>query len=168
MGYKDMTAVYPGSFDPVTLGHLDIIRRAAKAAERLIVAVADKPSKQTMFSADERMEFLKHETRQQPNVTVELFSGMLAAFVLEKKADVIIRGIRSYNDFQYEQLMAKYNLDLTNGIDTWYMASRPELTHISSSAVKEAARLVAQSGFDTGILGTLVPERVKQVLFKRV
>jgi pantetheine-phosphate adenylyltransferase len=163
-----MTAVYPGSFDPVTFGHLDIIKRAAKAVDYLYVAVSDKPGKHTMFNADERIDFLKKETEQLPNIRVELFSGMLAAYALSKSADVIIRGIRGYDDFQYEQVMAKYNYELTQGTDTWYIASKPEFSHISSSAVKETARLVKQSGFDTGILETLVPERVRLAIIARV
>jgi pantetheine-phosphate adenylyltransferase len=161
-----MTAVYPGTFDPVTLGHLDIIRRAAKAVERLIIAVVDKPSKQTMFTAAERIEFIKHETKHMPNVTVELFSGMLAPFVIANKIDVIIRGIRSYSDFENERIMARYNLELTQGTDTWFLTSGPEFSHISSSAVKETAGLIAQSGFNTDIMEALVPERVKQTLRK--
>jgi pantetheine-phosphate adenylyltransferase len=162
-----MTAVYPGTFDPVTLGHLDIIRRAAKAAERLIVAVADNPNKRTMFTAAERMEFIRHETGHMPNVTVESFAGMLAPFILVKNADIIIRGIRGGGDFQYERIMARYNLELTKGTDTWFLTSGPEFSHISSSAVKETAGLIMQSGFDTSIMETLVPERVIHALTTR-
>jgi pantetheine-phosphate adenylyltransferase len=162
-----MTAVYPGTFDPVTLGHLDIIRRAAKVVERLIVAVADNPSKRTMFTACERIELIKHETAHMQNVTVKMFSGMLASFILSNDVDVIIRGVRSCGDLQNERIMARFNLELTKGTDTWFLASGPEFSHISSSAVKETAGLIAQSGFNTDIMETLVSERVIQALTTR-
>ncbi len=155
-----MTACYPGSFDPVTLGHMDVIKRVAKVVEKLFIAVMDNPDKKPLFTAAERVGFIRDEVKGFLNIEVEPFSGMAAAFVAEKKADIIIRGVRDFNDYQYELTMAEYNKELTGGTDTWFISPSPGLAHISSGAVKEVAKLIIKNGADNGILSSLVPERI--------
>ena len=133
--------IYPGSFDPITNGHLDIIIRGARVVDELIVAVLINPNKNnSLFTMEERISIIKEVTRHMDNVKVEGFSGLLADFAISKEATVIIRGLRSNSDFENEMNMAHLNSELANGLETMFLATSPQYSYISSSAVKEILR----------------------------
>lgn len=153
-GAKIRIAVYPGSFDPVTYGHLDIIRRSAKQFDRLVVAVLNNTSKNPLFSVEERKELLREVTRDIPNVEIDSFRDLLVRFMRTKGAEVIIRGIRSVTDFEYELMLASTNHLLDDEIETVFMMTNPKYSYLSSSIVKEIAQ------FD-GNVSELVPPEVE-------
>ncbi|TYO97403.1 pantetheine-phosphate adenylyltransferase [Desulfallas thermosapovorans] len=132
-------AVYPGSFDPVTNGHLDIIERAAILFDRLIVAVSLNPGKKPLFSIEERLDMLKIVTQPFYNVVVDTFDGLTVNYAKEKDAQVIIRGLRAISDFENEFMMALTNKKLQTAVETVFLMTRAEFSFISSSAVKEVA-----------------------------
>ncbi len=150
-------AVYPGSFDPVTFGHLDIIQRSAKQFDLLIVAILNNTSKNPLFSVDERIGLLQEVTKHIPNIEIDSFRDLLVRYMKSKHADVIIRGIRSVTDFEYELQMASTNHSLDNEIETVFMMTNPKFSYLSSSIVKEVAR------FD-GDVHELVPPYVEEKL----
>ncbi|MFD0711226.1 pantetheine-phosphate adenylyltransferase [Paenibacillus sp. GCM10027626] len=150
-------AVYPGSFDPVTLGHLDIIRRSAKQFDHLIVAVLNNSSKNPLFSVDERKVLLTEVTKDLPNVSVDSFRDLLVRFMRTRNAQVIIRGIRSVTDFEYELQLASTNHQLDEGIETIFMMTNPRYSYLSSSIVKEIAQF-------HGNVKDLVPPEVELAL----
>lgn len=133
-------AVYPGSFDPITLGHVDIIQRAAKQYDRLIVAVLNNLSKKPLFSVEERAELLRQATSDMPNVEVDVFRDLLVNYVVQKKAQVVVRGIRSVTDFEYELQIATTNRKLNENVETVFMMTNPLYSYLSSSVVKEIAQ----------------------------
>ncbi|MFC0628445.1 pantetheine-phosphate adenylyltransferase [Kribbella deserti] len=133
-------AVFPGTFDPPTNGHLDLITRAAGAFDELIVAAGVNPAKQRLFSDDERVEMLREIAAPFPNVRVATFSGLVVDFCRAESAGVIVKGLRSGGDFDYEVPMAQMNRRMT-GVDTLFLATSPEHGFISSSLVKDIARL---------------------------
>lgn len=143
-------AVYPGSFDPCTNGHLDIISRSASMFDKLIVAVLINRRKQPLFSGEERTALLKRVTKNFPNVEVCSFSGLLADFMQEKKANIVIKGIRAVSDFEYEFQMALTNKILNPSLETLFLHTSKEYMFLSSSVVKE----IAEFG---GSLDGLVP-----------
>ncbi|MDP4092676.1 MAG: pantetheine-phosphate adenylyltransferase [Bacillota bacterium] len=145
--------VYPGSFDPVTNGHLDIINRAARLCDQLIVGVLVNISKKTMFSVDERVELIKKAACGIGNVQVESFSGLLVDWVRIKNADAIIKGLRAVQDFEYELQMADLNKILDPQVETLFMMSSANYSCISSSAVKEIAGM-------GGSIKEFVPESI--------
>ncbi|AGA58269.1 Phosphopantetheine adenylyltransferase [Thermobacillus xylanilyticus] len=151
------TAVYPGSFDPVTLGHMDIIRRAAKQFDKLIVAVLNNTSKNPLFSVEERKALLEAATSDLPNVEVDSFRDLLVRYMKTRNADVIIRGIRSVSDFEYELQLASTNHQLDSSIETIFMMTNPKYSYLSSSIVKEIAMF-------HGDVGDLVPPEVEAAL----
>ncbi|MCR2804966.1 pantetheine-phosphate adenylyltransferase [Paenibacillus soyae] len=151
---KERIAVYPGSFDPVTNGHLDIIQRSAKQFDRLIVAVLNNTSKTPLFTIEERKQLLAEVTQDIPNVEIDSFRDLLVRFVRGKDADVIIRGIRSVTDFEYELQMASTNHQLDGEIDTMFMMTNPKYSYLSSSIVKEIAKF-------NGEVRELVPPAVE-------
>lgn len=150
-------AVYPGSFDPVTLGHMDIIRRAAKQFDKLIVAVLNNTSKNPLFSVEERKALLESATADLPNVEIDSFRDLLVRYMKTRHADVIIRGIRSVSDFEYELQMASTNQQLDSRIETIFMMTNPKYSYLSSSIVKEIAMF-------HGDVGDLVPPEVETAL----
>lgn len=152
-----MKAIYPGSFDPVTNGHLDIIERASKKVDYLIVSVLNNPSKNGLFSLDERIELLKEVTKDFPNVEIDSFSGLLTDYAVEKKCTTMIRGLRAVSDFEYEMQMALVNKKINSDVETLFMVSSSEYAYLSSSIVKEVAML-------GGDISCFVPEKVKQAL----
>lgn len=154
-------AVYPGTFDPVTNGHLDVIERAAKIFDELIVAVTTNPAKTPWFTLEERVEMLKECCSHLPNVTVEAFDGLLVNFVRQKGAKVIIKGLRAVTDFDYEFQMAAINRKLAPEIETLFLMTSLPYAYLSSSAVKEVASL-------NGCLKDLVPENVAERLRRKV
>ncbi len=154
-------AVYPGSFDPVTLGHLDIIRRSASIVDELVVAVLVNRAKSPLFSADERVNMLLEVTRDIPNVKVESFSGLSVDFVKKCDAHLIVRGLRAITDFEYELQMAQTNRIMESGIDTIFLTTSLQYAYLSSTTVKE----VAVYGGD---ISHFVPETVAARVIERV
>lgn len=150
-------AVYPGSFDPVTCGHLDIIRRSAKQFDHLIVAVLNNSSKNPLFSVEERKLLLAEVTRDLPNVSIDSFRDLLVRFMRSRNAQVIVRGIRSVTDFEYELQLASTNQKLDREIETIFMMTDPKYSYLSSSIVKEIAQF-------QGNVQDLVPPEIEQAL----
>ena len=134
------TAIYPGSFDPVTLGHLNIIKRAAACFDRLIVCVMVNSSKTGMFTPQERVELLRRSTQRFPNVTVDQSNQLLAAYARAQGAQVVVKGLRAVSDYEQEVQMAVINRKLNPGLETMFLASSEKYTYLSSTIVKEMAR----------------------------
>jgi pantetheine-phosphate adenylyltransferase len=134
------SALCPGSFDPPTNGHVDVITRAAAVCERVVVAVVRNPSKTPMFTADERVDLLRRAVAALPNVDVESFEGLLVDFARERGLDVIVKGLRAVSDFEYELQMAQMNHNLS-GVETMFIPTSAEWSFLSSSLVREVARL---------------------------
>jgi len=132
-------AIYPGSFDPVTYGHIDIIKRAVKIFDKLIVAVAHHTDKKPLFSVEERVRFLKRALKGIKGVEVEDFDGLVVDYVKKKKAKVVVRGLRMISDFEYEFQMALTNRRLSQEIETIFMMPSEAYSYISSRLIKEAA-----------------------------
>ena len=136
------TALFAGSFDPLTLGHLDIIKRYANLCDSLAVAVVINPNKQALFTPEERVDMIRKACQDIPNVKVDSFEGLLADYVNDNKFDVVVRGLRNTTDFEYEEMMSNVNAGLYNGnTETVFLVTKPELSHVSSSVVKEVASL---------------------------
>lgn len=152
-------AIYPGSFDPVTFGHLDIIKRSAKIVDELIVGVLVNSSKKPMFTTKERVEMLEHLTADCPNVRIMSFEGLLVDFAREQKASVIVRGLRAVTDFEYELQMAQTNHIMDEEIDTIFLTTSLEYSYLSSSIVKEVALL---HGDISKFVPEFVIERIKE------
>jgi len=136
-------ALYPGSFDPVTHGHVDVIRRAVKIFDGLILAVANNPTKKPLFSLDERVEMIKSVTSNIEGIEIDTFDGLLVDFVAHKKASVVVRGLRSMSDFEYEFQMALTNRKLCSSVETIFMMPSESYSYLSSKLIKEAAALGA-------------------------
>ena len=134
------TAVFPGSFDPVTKGHMDLIYRASKMFDALVLGVLINSSKQPLLTLEERVELLGEVTNKMPNVRVEAFEGLLVDFVDKCDADAIVRGLRSAGDFEYELPLAQANYKLNGRADTIFLATSQQYSYVSSSAVKELMR----------------------------
>ncbi len=134
-------AVYPGTFDPTTRGHLDIIKRSLVLFDTLIIAVAESTAKRPLFDVEERVAMIRNEVKKYRNVRVESFDGLLINYVREKKASVIVRGLRVISDFEYEFQMALTNRELAPDIETVFMMTAENYAHISSRFIKEIARL---------------------------
>ncbi len=137
------TAVYPGSFDPVTNGHMDLIRRARAIFPKVVVGVAVDPGKETLFTAEERMALLRKAVGRWPGIRVEIFEGLSVSFARSHHARAIIRGLRMLSDFEYEFQMALTNRRLDPEIETVFLMPSPEYSYLSSRLIKEAARLGA-------------------------
>ena len=133
-------AVFPGRFDPVTKGHVDLIYRASKMFDTLVLGVLINSSKKPLLTLEERVELLGEVTKKMPNVRVEAFEGLLVDFVDKCDADVIVRGLRTANDFEYELPFAQANYKLNGRADTVFLATSPQYSYVSSSAVKELMR----------------------------
>ncbi len=140
MNKKKKTGVYPGSFDPITLGHLDIIERASRMVDRLVVGVLINSSKSAMFTLEERVAFIKKATAHLPNVEVVSFNGLLVDFMKEQKADINFRGLRSAQDFDSELPMAQANHAVYPEMETVFLGTSPEYAFISSTLVKDLIR----------------------------
>lgn len=133
------TCVFAGSFDPVTVGHLDIIRRAAKLCDRLLVTVMYNPAKQGCFTVEERLDFLARATADIPHVQVDAWDGLMVDYVRKMDADFVVRGVRGVSDLESETNLAQINSRLLPGLETVFLPTKPELACVSSSAVREAA-----------------------------
>lgn len=153
-------AIYPGSFDPVTFGHLDIIRRAARIFDKVKVTVFHNSAKKPLFSIDERVEMLKEVTMDLENVEVDLYEGLLTDYARASGASVIIKGLRAVSDYEYEFKMAMMNKKLAPEIETLFMVTSHKFSFLSSSIVKE----VASYG---GCVDQLVPPNVKEKLIEK-
>ena len=153
-------AVYPGSFDPVTLGHLDIIERSAKIMDKVIVGVLKNNSKTPLFSVEERVNMLKNITKDMPNVEVSSFDGLLVEFARLCKATAVVRGLRAVTDFEYELQMSQTNHIIAPDIDTIFLTTNLNYAYLSSSVVKEVAR------YGGDISKFVAPEVRRQVLEK--
>ncbi|MEW6705055.1 MAG: pantetheine-phosphate adenylyltransferase [Pseudomonadota bacterium] len=136
-----LTAVYPGTFDPFTLGHVDLMRRASRLFERLIVAVAVGHHKRTMFSIDERLEMARELAAQHPNVEVHAFRGLLRDFVVNNGGKVVVRGLRAVSDFEYEFQMAGMNRQLMPEVETLFLTPSDQYQFVSGTFVREIAML---------------------------
>ena len=134
-------AVYPGSFDPITHGHEDLVRRSLQFVDRLIVAVAVNSAKAPMFTIEERLDLLRQVLKGEARVEVKSFDGLLADFAKQCKATMVVRGLRAVSDFEYEFQMALMNRQLHGGLETIFMVPAVDLTYLSSSLVREVARL---------------------------
>ncbi len=150
-----MIAIYPGSFDPITLGHLDIIERGGKLFDRVIVAVLCNPNKTPLFSVEKRIEQIQISTQHLKNVEVDSFRGLTIEYAKSKGANVLLRGLRVLSDFEKELQMAHTNKTLYEGVETLFLATSKEYSFLSSSVVKE----IAQFG---GSIKHLVPENVSR------
>ena len=154
-------AVYPGSFDPITNGHLNIIERATKIFDKIIVGVANNSKKSTLFSAPERIDMLKEVTKNLEKVKIQSFSGLLIDFMKSNKASIIIRGMRAISDFEHESQLALMNKRLAPEIETIFMVTCSKYSYLDSSIVKEIASL-------NGCINQLVPEIVEKKLREKL
>lgn len=134
------TAVYPGSFDPITNGHLDIVDRASAMFDRLIVAVAKNSAKNSLFTIEERIEMLREVLKGRPGVEVDSFSGLLVDYAREKQSTAIVRGLRAVSDFDYEYAIFHMNTELNDEVDTVFLLAGKEYSFLSSTIIKEVAR----------------------------
>ena len=153
-------AIYPGSFDPVTLGHLDIINRASKNCDELIVGVLNNNTKSPLFTVEERVQMLKEVTEGLVNVKVMSFMGLLVDFAKEQKANYIIRGLRAITDFEYELQMAQINRIMNSEVDTMFLTASMDYSYLSSTTVKE----IASFGGD---ISKFVPKLVSQKVYEK-
>jgi len=153
-------AVYPGSLDPITNGHLDLINRANRIFDEIHVAVLENPSKDALFSTERRLEFIEIATRDIDAVSVGHFNGLLVDYVKQRKSNVILRGLRALSDFEYEFQMSMMNKRLAEDVETIYMMTGEDHSFVSSSLVKE----VAEYGGD---IDSLVPETVQEALAEK-
>ena len=154
-------AIYAGTFDPLTLGHLDLVERSAEIFQRLILAVARTSPKDTMFSVEERVAMIGEVVRGLPNVEVQAFSGLLVHYAREREARVLIRGLRAYSDFEYEFQMALTNRKLAPEIETLFMMPKEIHSYVSSSTVRQVARL-------GGNIGEFVPPEVQLAIARKL
>jgi pantetheine-phosphate adenylyltransferase len=155
-----LTALCPGTFDPVTNGHLDVIGRASELFESVVVAVVENPSKTPLFTLEERVELLEEAVRDLPNVRVGSFRGLLVDHARAAGAAVIVKGLRAISDYEYEIQMAQMNQRI-GGVDTLFMATSPRWSFLSSSLVREVARF-------GGDVEGLVPDHVRKSLIDRL
>jgi len=155
-----LRAIYPGSFDPVTNGHLDVIERAARLYDEVLVAIAHNETKAGLFTFDERVALLKETVERLPNVHVTQFQGLLVNYAREVEAHVIIRGLRAVSDFEFEFQMALMNRKLDGDVETMFLMPKEEYTYLSSRLVKEIARL-------GGDIRAFVPDCIARALRKK-
>jgi len=155
------TAIYPGTFDPVTYGHVDLIERASKIFDKVIVAVARSSSKGALFSVSERVSFLEDAVKGIKNVTVDDFDGLVVDYVKSKGSNVMIRGLRMLSDFEYEFQMALTNRKLAPHVETIFMMPREDYSYVSSKLIKEAAALGAD-------VGNFIPPKARAALKKKL
>ena len=154
------TAIYPGSFDPITFGHVDVIERSSRLFDHVVVAILTNPQKAPLFSVQERIEFMNEILKPRfTNVEVDVFHGLLVDYAIQKKAQVIVRGIRAISDYEYELQMALMNRRLAPGIETVFMMPAENYSYLSSRLVKEIAEL---GGSVTGLVPGVIEKRLKQ------
>lgn len=154
-------AVYAGSFDPITYGHIDVIRRASKIFEELIVSVAKNVEKNALFTVEERVSLIKQSVKELKNVTVDAFDGLLVDYASKKEAKVLVRGLRALSDFEYEFQMVLANRKLAEEIETIFLMPKEQFSYVSSRMIKEIA-------FLKGDASVFVPEYVNKALIKKI
>ncbi|MEP6471543.1 MAG: pantetheine-phosphate adenylyltransferase [Acidobacteriota bacterium] len=157
----ERVAIYPGSFDPLTNGHLDVLFRARRLADRVIVAILENDSKKPLFSVEERIEMIREIVGSDAGVSVRSFSGLLVDFAAGEGATLLVRGLRAISDYEYELQMALMNRRLAPAIETVFLMAKEEYSYVSSRLVKEVARLGAD-------VSGLVPERIRHRLEERL
>jgi pantetheine-phosphate adenylyltransferase len=155
------TVIYPGSFDPLTNGHLDVIQRAAKLFDCVIVAIAEDNGKHPLFTLPERAALVKQAVRRLPHVQTDVFSGLLVEYVARRKAQAVIRGLRAVSDFEFEFQLALMNRKLNENVETIFMMPKDTYTFLSSRIVKEIARL-------GGDVSAFVPAHVREALRRKL
>jgi pantetheine-phosphate adenylyltransferase len=160
---SESLAIYPGSFDPITNGHLDLIERARRVFGRLIVAVLTNPDKLPLFTVMERVEMLQEATRGMPNVAVDTFGGLLVEYAKQKGAGIILRGIRAFTDYEYELQMAIMNRKLEPSLETVFLVPAESYTYLSSRLVRE---IFQNGGSVKGLVPPLVEDRLHQKVFQ--
>lgn len=158
-------AIYPGSFDPLTKGHLDLIGRSSRIFEHLVVALLINVEKQPLFTLEERVEMLKITTERMANVSVDTFTGLLVDYAMHKKAQVIVRGVRAFSDYEYELQMALMNRKLEPRLETVFLMPAEPYTYVSSRLVKQIFQLGGPVG---DLVPPLVEERLRQKLADQV
>lgn len=149
--------LYPGTFDPITNGHMDMIKRALKISDNVIIGILENPSKNPYFSIEERKEILRDVTKGMGNITIDSFSGLLVDYVKENNIDAVIRGLRASTDFEYEIQMAQMNMKLSEDMETIFLMTKSNYSYISSSLVKEIFAF-------GGKIDDLVPGKVLQYM----
>jgi pantetheine-phosphate adenylyltransferase len=154
-------AIYPGSFDPVTFGHLDIMKRASRTVDELIIGVLQNGGKHPLFTTEERVEMLLEVTKDLPNVRIMSFSGLLVDFAKQTESGLIVRGLRAISDFEYELQMAQTNRKLNPDVDTMFLTTSLEYAYLSSTTVKEVA-------FFEGNISEFVPASVVERVMEKV
>jgi len=159
----EILAIYPGSFDPITNGHLDLIERGSQLFHRLIVAVLTNLDKNPLFNVSERVEMLREVTRGIPNVSVDTFSGLLVDYARQKHAQAILRGIRAFTDYEYELQMALMNRKLAPDLETVFLMPALAYTYVSSRLVRE---IFQHGGSVAGLVPAIVEERLHQKVFQ--
>ena len=160
-----MRFVYPGSFDPITYGHVDIIQRGIKLCSRMVVAVLDNPAKSLVFSSKERAGLIEQTLRECGiNAEVDIFSGLVADYAKKTRADAILRGLRNPQDFLTEHQYSVYNKKLSGGVETIFLPGSPSLSYVSSRIVKEAAKILYEHKSDCSAIDEWVPLHVKEAL----
>jgi pantetheine-phosphate adenylyltransferase len=159
----EIVAIYPGSFDPITNGHLDLIERGSRLFDRLVVAVLTNLEKEPLFTVAERVEMLQEVTRDIPNVSVDTFHGLLVDYARQKHAQALLRGIRAFTDYEYELQMALMNRKLEPALETVFLMPALSMTYVSSRLVREVFRL---GGSVKDLVPPLVEERLHQKIFQ--
>lgn len=158
-----LKGIYPGSFDPVTYGHLDVIERSSKLVDELIVGVLNNKAKSPLFSAEERVRMLNEVTKDMPNVTVVPFEGLLVDFARKMDAGLVIRGLRAITDFEYELQMAQTNHKMEPDVETVFLTTSLDYSYLSSTTVKEVAAFGWDiSQFVPGIVADLIEEKMNK------
>ncbi len=153
------TAVYPGTFDPITNGHLSIVNRALKIFDKLIIAILNNPQKEPLFSIEERISMIKDVLKSKSNIEVDVFDGLLVDYVIEKKSNVVLRGIRALSDFEYEFQMALMNRKLNRDVQSIFLMTDYKWFYISSTIIKEAASF---NGDISGLVPPSVCRKLKE------
>lgn len=157
------TAIYPGFFDPITNGHLSIVSRGLNIFDRLIIAILHNPKKEPLFSIDERIGMIREALKGNPNIEVDTFDGLLVDYVIHKKANIILRGLRALSDFEYEFQMALMNRKLNRDVQSVFLMTDYKWFYISSTIIKEAASF---GGDVSGLVPEFVNDKLKEKFLK--
>lgn len=160
---KSQLAIYPGSFDPITLGHLDIMKRASRVFDRLIVGIGINLEKKAMFSPEQRMEHIRMATADIPNIDIRTFSGLAVQFVRDCGATIMVRGVRPITDIPAELTMMMANRRLASDVETLFMIADGELAHVSSSLIKQIANLASDEEFKKFLPEEIIPSVRKKI-----